>query len=375
LYPNSESAAVSTRLASEFGAGKSSLIALFRSSTSSDAASGPFQAAIAQTLAPLKTDPRVTGLVGYADTGDRRFISTKGDAAYVLIELNMTDDQSVAAVDDLKAKLAPPAGTTVALTGYGPITKDSADQSEKDLQRAETVSLPIAALILVAVFASLIAAGMPLLVAGLSIPSTLALIYFVSQRAQMSVYVLNIATMLGLALAIDYSLFIVSRFREELRRGRTVEEAVERAVGTAGKAVAFSGLAVAIGLSGLCAVHCVASTILLAAMASLSHGKGFDATLGGTLVKDRVWFFASGERSEPLFASQYGDAKMIAQLGDRQSLATSFAASRQAGLTTGTTLAAPIPSSFLSLHYTGIVSSNMFVTASFSELRRSNAGN
>ena len=67
----------------------------------------------------------------------------------------------------------------------------------------------------------------------------------------MSIFVLNIATMLGLALAIDYSLFIVSRFREELRRGRTVAEAVERAVATAGKAVAFSGIAVAIGLSGL----------------------------------------------------------------------------------------------------------------------------
>ena len=67
----------------------------------------------------------------------------------------------------------------------------------------------------------------------------------------MSIFVLNIATMLGLALAIDYSLFIVSRYREELRRGRTVAEAVERAVATAGKAVAFSGIAVAIGLSGL----------------------------------------------------------------------------------------------------------------------------
>ena len=67
----------------------------------------------------------------------------------------------------------------------------------------------------------------------------------------MSIFVLNIATMLGLALAIDYSLFIVSRFREELRRGRTVAEAVERAVATAGKAVAFSGIAVGIGLSGL----------------------------------------------------------------------------------------------------------------------------
>jgi RND superfamily putative drug exporter len=92
---------------------------------------------------------------------------------------------------------------------------------------------------------------MPLFVAGLAIPSSLALISIVAQQVEMSVFVLSIATMLGLALAIDYSLFIVSRFREELRRGRTVEEAVERAVATSGKAVAFSGIAVGIGLSGL----------------------------------------------------------------------------------------------------------------------------
>ena len=92
---------------------------------------------------------------------------------------------------------------------------------------------------------------MPLFVAGLAIPSSLALIFIVAQQVEMSVFVLNIATMLGLALAIDYSLFIVSRFREELRRGRTVEEAVERAIATSGKAVAFSGIAVGIGLSGL----------------------------------------------------------------------------------------------------------------------------
>src|SRR6185436_11133372 len=100
-------------------------------------------------------------------------------------------------------------------------------------------------------FTSLIAAGMPLLVAGLAIPTSLGIISLVAQQTEMSIYVLNIATMLGLALAIDYSLFLTSRFREELARGRTVERAVERAVGTAGKAVLFSGVAVAIGLSGL----------------------------------------------------------------------------------------------------------------------------
>jgi uncharacterized membrane protein YdfJ with MMPL/SSD domain len=252
LDANSESAAVSARLDTQFGAGKSSVVALFRSATpGADATSADFQAAIKTAVAGLATTPHVSGIVGYAETGDRRFISTAGDAAYVLIELDLTDEQSVAAVDSIREAIAPPPGLSYQLTGYGPITKDSAEQSEKDLQRAEVVSLPVVAIVLILVFASILAAGMPLLVAGLAIPSSLALIYLVAQQVEMSIFVLNIATMLGLALAIDYSLFIVSRFREELRRGRTVEEAVERTVATAGKAVAFSGVAVAIGLSGL----------------------------------------------------------------------------------------------------------------------------
>ncbi|HEV8401770.1 MAG TPA: MMPL family transporter [Candidatus Limnocylindrales bacterium] len=252
LDANSESAAVANRLDTEFGAGKSSVIVLFRSDTpGADATSAEFQAAITAATAPLASNPHVDGVVGYAETGDSTFISTAGDAAYVVVQLNVTDEESVAIVDDIRADIVPPAGYTTQLTGYGPITQDSAEQSEKDLQKAELVSLPIVAVVLVLVFASIVAAGMPLLVAGLAIPVSLALVYIVAQQVQMSIFVLNIATMLGLALAIDYSLFIVSRYREELRRGRTVGEAVERAVSTAGKAVAFSGIAVAIGLSGL----------------------------------------------------------------------------------------------------------------------------
>ena len=252
LDADSESAAVSARLDTEFGAGKSSVIALFRSTTpGADATSAAFQGAIATSIAGLATTPHVTGVIGYAETGDRRFISTAGDAAYIVVQLDLTDEASVDAVEPIRAAIVPPAGFTYQLTGYGPITKDSAEQSEKDLQKAELVSLPIVAIVLVLVFASLVAASMPLLVAGLAIPSSLALIYLVAQQVEMSIFVLNIATMLGLALAIDYSLFIVSRFREELRRGRTVGDAVERSVASAGKAVAFSGIAVAIGLSGL----------------------------------------------------------------------------------------------------------------------------
>jgi RND superfamily putative drug exporter len=252
LDKNSESATVASRLESEFGGGRSAFIALFRADAAgADAKSADFQAAIATTLTGVKADSRVSGVTGYAETHDDRFISIAGDAAYVVIGLNMTDDQSVAAVDSIQAKLAPPAGYAVALTGFGPIQKDSAALSEKDLQRAETVSLPIAALVLILVFSSIIAAGMPLVVAGLAIPTSLAIINLLARQTEMSIYVLNIATMLGLALAIDYSLFITSRFREELAKGRSVEQAVTISVSTAGKAVLFSGIAVAIGLSGL----------------------------------------------------------------------------------------------------------------------------
>ena len=113
------------------------------------------------------------------------------------------------------------------------------------------MSFPFAALILILVFSSLIAAGMPLLVAALAIPTTLGGVYLAAQVTELSIYVQNVATMLGLALAIDYSLFMVSRFREELRRGRDVGTAVTITVATSGKAVTFSGLAVAVGLSGL----------------------------------------------------------------------------------------------------------------------------
>ncbi|HEV7604121.1 MAG TPA: MMPL family transporter [Candidatus Limnocylindrales bacterium] len=252
LDADSESAHVSARLDAEFGAGKSSVIALFRSTTpAADAISPAFQQAIAAAVERVASAPHVSGVIGYAETGDRRFISSKGDAAYVIVQLDVTDEASVGLVDGIREAIVPPSGYTYQLTGYGPITNDSAAQSEKDLQKAEVVSLPFVAIVLILVFASVIAAGMPLLVAGLAIPTSLALIYLVAQQVEMSIFVLNIATMLGLALAIDYSLFIVSRFREELRRGRTVAESVERTVATAGKAVAFSGIAVAIGLSGL----------------------------------------------------------------------------------------------------------------------------
>ncbi len=251
LDPGSEAARVSDRLAAEFGAGRSSLVVLFTAPEGIRADDPAFVREVATALDQLRADPRVAGVVDYATTGASRFVSVDGRSTYAVVELDLSDEQSVGALDELRAKIGTPPGAIVRLTGYGPVTRDSAHQSEVDLQTAETVSLPLALLILIAVFASLVAAGMPLLVAGLAIPTSLAVIDLAARQTEMSIFVQSIATMLGLALAIDYSLFLVSRFREELAAGRTVEAAVERAVATSGKAVVFSASAVAIGLGGL----------------------------------------------------------------------------------------------------------------------------
>ena len=251
LIEGSESASVTERLTREFDAGGSSLVIVY-TSEQGDAASPAVQDAVASSLSRLADDPVVNEVIGYSQSGgDPRFISRDGRSTYVVAQLDTTEEGSIDQVEHLRSLIQPQSGLSYRLTGYGPLALAVNEQSEADLQRAELVSLPLALLILVLVFASLAAAVMPLLVAGLAIPTALALVYLLAQQIEMSIYVVNVATMLGLALAIDYSLFLVSRFREELAKGRPVGDAVETAMGTAGKAITFSGLAVAIGLLSL----------------------------------------------------------------------------------------------------------------------------
>ena len=124
--------------------------------------------------------------------------------------------------------------------------------SQRDLRRAELIVFPIALVALLLVFGSVIAAVMPLAVGAASVAMVLVSIVAVAQVTDLSIFVLNLATMLGLGLAVDYSLFVTSRFREELaRHNGDVERAVEETIATAGKSVFFSGLTVLIGLMGL----------------------------------------------------------------------------------------------------------------------------
>lgn len=146
-------------------------------------------------------------------------------------------------------RTAPPLHVLVA---GGPATLQEIEQvSEADAKRAEFYGLPISLVILAIAFGALVASALPLLVAVTSITVSLALLFGIGQFVQFAVFTQTIVTMLGLATGIDYALLMVNRFREELRQTFDPRVAAERAAGSAGKAVAFSGLTVVVALSAL----------------------------------------------------------------------------------------------------------------------------
>ena len=245
----SESAETEALLADRFGEQATAIFVILED-PDGDAASAAFQETVDEAVAPLLDDPAVDEIVTYADTQDARFLSTDGAMTFALVRLNSPDDEAVEDSRRLVEAVEQPDGVEMWITGVPVVYDEFNAVIEADLQQAEVISLPIAGAILLVVFGTLVGAGLPLLIAGLSLATTFAAIALIANQIDMSIFVTNLATMIGLALAIDYSLFLVSRFREELLH-HEVPEAVERTMATVGKAVAISGVAVAIGLGAL----------------------------------------------------------------------------------------------------------------------------
>jgi putative drug exporter of the RND superfamily len=183
-----------------------------------------------------------------------RQVSGDGRTAYDVVFLDLAADDSPDAVPIVAERLREVPGLTVQIGGGPAFYGDVQAVSESDLRRAELVGLPLAALALLVVFGSVVAAGIPLAVGGAAVLVALAAIFLIASLTPMSIFALNLATLLGLGLGVDYSLLMTSRFREELahRQGPDrVSEAVRVTVVTAGRAVFFSGLTVLLGLLGL----------------------------------------------------------------------------------------------------------------------------
>jgi uncharacterized membrane protein YdfJ with MMPL/SSD domain len=147
------------------------------------------------------------------------------------------------------ARLRPPPGVAAYVSGQAAIQHDLDPIFSRDLRKGESIALPIALLVLLGVFGLSFAATIPFIFAAATITGTLGVVYVVAQHMTMATYVTNLVELVGLGIAIDYSLLVVYRFREELARGGSVDDAVGRTMATAGRAVVFSGATVAIGLA------------------------------------------------------------------------------------------------------------------------------
>jgi RND superfamily putative drug exporter len=213
-----------------------------------------FRSQVEAALAPLQHDPRVTSVhTPYNEPTPARaqtFISKDGREALVQVNLRHTGNQAVSDYAALRQEVHP-GRLTLTATGTVPINHAFNTTLESDLQRAEDVSLPVALVLLLLIFGSVVAAGLPLGVGVLTIVAGLAGTFALTRVTDVSQYALNVVTLIGLGVAIDYSLFVVNRFRDELERGSSREDALATTVATAGRAITFSGLTVAIGLSAM----------------------------------------------------------------------------------------------------------------------------
>ncbi len=245
----------------QLGAPPSALVIVVESQTDARAGQPAFEQAVAAALADVPGAEHVTAVQDHRL--HPRQVSPDGRVVYELAFLDLQPDDSPQALAPVRAALHPQPGLRILLGGGPAFYGDIQAVSEADLHRAELVSLPLAALALLLVFGGVVAAGVPLVVGGSAVLVALATIFLLAGATPMSIFVLNLATLLGLGLGVDYSLLLTSRFREELARrggGRradgtidraAVDEAVAVTVATAGRAVFFSGLTVLLGLIGL----------------------------------------------------------------------------------------------------------------------------
>lgn len=232
--------------------GDSSFLILFRG-RGLDASDPRFMDALSDALALLRNDPRVRSVLAPDDAPPpvaQRLVSAGGHSALAVVTLH--DDFPLAAAYYPELRKAVRSGVLEAsFTGNLPFRHDLDQILEHDLLIAELVSLPLALLVLLAVFRTVAAAALPVGVGTLAVVTGIAAVTALSRVIDIAVYAVNVASLIGLGVAIDYSLFIVSRYRDELDAGAGVEDALSTAMDTSGRAVAFSGLAVGIGLGSL----------------------------------------------------------------------------------------------------------------------------
>lgn len=248
---SSEASVAARLLEDRFGVKDPNIILLVtpEGGTVDDPAHAEAGVALTQELA---SEAGLKQVYSYWTTGIPTLRSEDGRQALILGVIEGSDDEVRERIEELSPRFSGTTGDlSVGVGGFAEIYREMQHNIESDLVKAETIAFPITLVLLLLVFGSVVAASLPLAIGGMAIVGAMFLLSVIAGFTDVSIFALNLTTMLGLGLAIDYSLFVVSRFREELHHGAEVNDAVRKTVVTAGRTVAFSGLTVALSLGAL----------------------------------------------------------------------------------------------------------------------------
>jgi trehalose monomycolate/heme transporter len=247
--PGSQSQQASDLATRAFGRDTADVVVLYRS-PSLTVRDPAYRAAVTRSLAALPTG-KVPSYQTYWSTGSPQFVGRGGHETYAVLRLaGATDSAQMKTYQAISDELGVP-GLTTRMGGQIPLEVAVNSEVKADIGRAEAISMPVLLVLLLIIFGSFAAAGLPLAIGGIGILGSFAALRLLTLFTSVSIYSINITTILGLGLAIDYGLFMTARFREELGRQPTVEQAVSRTVATAGRTVTVSGVTVAVALASL----------------------------------------------------------------------------------------------------------------------------
>lgn len=249
--PGSESNRAAAAIAEQLGQRDPDLLVMW-SSDSSTVDDAAFRSAVTDAIAEIRGAAGVEQVIGYTDQGaPATLTSTDKHATYAPIYLRADDeDGKVAAYHEMEPSFAAE-GLKTQVGGLVAFTDQANEQTKQDITRAEIFSLPVLLVLLIIIFRGLIAALSPLVIGGIAILGAFVAVRALTYVTDISVFAINVITLLGLGMAVDYSLFVVSRFREELGRGESVPDAIATTVATAGRTVMVSGLTIVLALSSL----------------------------------------------------------------------------------------------------------------------------
>ncbi|WP_396899730.1 MMPL family transporter [Mycolicibacterium sp.] len=251
--PNSESAVATRLLAERFGQGDQQLVILLSGQDGVDSvAVRDAGVAIVDELRRSPHVATVTSAWTAPPAAAAQLISTDGRSGLIVAGITGGERDAPERANVLADRISRGHGeVTVRSGGPAMVNSQITRQTQTDLLVMESIAIPLSFLVLVWVFGGLLAAALPVMVAVMAIAGSLAVLRLITFATDVSVFALNLSTAMGLALAIDYTLLIISRFRDELAQGAPRDDALERTLVTAGRTVLFSATTVALSMSAL----------------------------------------------------------------------------------------------------------------------------